>query len=233
MKLTLRNPAFAALLALAGVVGFRATADTLTNSLSFGPASFDYNTSLNFPLFDPSLGTLNSITFKLQGSVTSDQGAENLSVNSGGNVTLISRATMTLFRPDNTALVITIPGATNVFTATTFDGSVDFGGTSGASYSQVSTSSDLSVYSGASDLNLFTGLGTIGLPISAAGTSTANGSGTITSTFSTQGSTTATVIYDFSPTVVPEASTYGSIGAVAIIGFLGYRRSRKSAVQSN
>ena len=59
-------------------------------------------------------------------------------------------------------------------------------------------------------------------------TVTAN-AGNLIAQFNTSGSITAFVTYNFSvAAAVPETSTYGSIGAVAIVGLLGCRRARSS-----
>jgi hypothetical protein len=208
-----------------------AKADTLSYTNSFGPQIFGYTTSFTIPKFNPSLGTLTSIVFNLQGSETASQKFESL--DAGPSViTATTTGTMTLFRPDNTTLVVTAPQVVNVFNAAAFDGTIDFAGASGATFvTTSSTSSDTSSSSSPADIALFSGLGTISLPVSATGSAGASGAGNLLNQFNTTGSTTAIVTYTFTPLVseVPEASTYGSIGAVALVGFLGYRRSRKAS----
>ena len=219
--------------ALAGSTVFADTSPTYT--ANFGTPgtpgtyiAFNYGTSLVFPKFDPSLGTLNSVTFNLQGAEHAEQDVENRG-GTGSTIVATSTGTMTLFLGAS-PLVVTVPTVVNTFNATAFDTFLDFAGTSGASFTTDSTTtSNFFTDSAPGDLTSFTGVGNISLPITAAGSSSASGGGNTTSSFTQTGATFASVTYHFTPTEVPEASTYGSIGAVAIVGFLGYRRSRKGA----
>ncbi len=231
MNTSRRTALFGALLSVTAAVSV-AHADFVSYSAStplVGETTFNFNDSLSFPLFDPSLGTLNSIVFTLAGSASADQKFENLS-GTGGTVVTISTGTMSLFRPNNTPLVVTIPSLTNSIAAAQFDGLIDFTGASGHTYPTTAfSSSDTQTYAGGADLALFTGVGTIALPFTAIGNSSGSGTANLITQFGLSGASTATVKYNFTPTEVPEASTYGSIGAVAIVGFLGYRRARRTA----
>lgn len=232
MNIAYRTALFGAILSATAAIGVANATSSISYTAStpiVGQTTFNFSDSLTFPQFDPALGTLTSISFTLNGSASADQKFENLS-GTGGTVVTISTGTMSLFRPNNTALVVTIPSLTNSIAAAQFDGSIDFAGTSGHTYATTSFSnSDTQVYSGGADLLLFTGNGTIALPFTAVGNSSGSGTANLITQFGLAGAATATVQYNFTPTVVPEASTYGSIGAVAIVGFLGYRRSRRTA----
>lgn len=211
-----------------------AKADSLSYTNSFGPQIFGYSTSFTIPKFDSSLGTLTSIVFNLQGSETASQKFESLDA-SASVITATTTGTMTLYRPNNSVLVVTAPQVVNVFNAAAFDGVIDFAGASGATFVTTSTtSSDTSTTTNPADFSAFTGAGTIALPVTATGSAGASGAGNLLNQFNTTGSTTAIVTYNFTPFVseVPEASTYGSIGAVAVVGFLGYCRSRKASEKS-
>ncbi len=228
-------PLFAAALAGSLATAVVSLANSVQYSASFGPTAFNYSTSFTFPKFDTTLGTLNSIVFNLQGVETAVQKVESLD-GAASVITATTSGSMTLFRPDNSLLVVTAPTVVNAFSATAFDNGIDFGGTSGASFTTTSaTTSNFATYTGGADLALFSvaGVGTIALPVTATGNAQATGAGNMITSFNTSGSTTAFVTYNFTvAAAVPETSTYGSIGAVALVGLLGYRRSRTSAAKS-
>jgi hypothetical protein len=197
-----------------------------------GTALVNFNGSLVFPKFDAALGTLTSVQIQLDGSITASQAFENRG-GSGATITMTSTGTMTLQRPDTTTLVVTVPQVQNSRGVGAYDLVLDFGGSSGVTFpDSTSSASNVQVFSGASDLALFTrgvldNTTTIALPVTALGNSVSSGAANVTISAGMVGFAGATVFYNFTATEVPEASTYGSIGAVAIVGFLGYRRSRK------
>jgi hypothetical protein len=200
-----------------------------------GTALVNFNGSLVFPKFDAALGTLTSVQIQLDGSITASQAFENRG-GSGATISMTSTGTMTLTRPDTTTLVVTVPQVVNSQAVGAYDNVLDFGGTSGFTFpDSTSSASNVQLFASGADLTLFTGgsLDTISLPISALGNSVSSGAANVTISAGMVGFASATVQYNFTPTEVPEASTYGSIGAVALVGFLGYRRSRKSAAQAN
>jgi hypothetical protein len=199
---------------------------TETFSNSFATTATTFNTSLSFPKFDSSLGTLNSITFQLFGSVLGNAKGESLDA-SPATLTLTLAASLNLQRPDNTSIVVTIPTINNTFNATAFDGVIDFAGTSGITYTaQAGSSTNAVTLSGGSDLALFTGSGSIVLPVTGTGSSSGSGAGNLLTQFATSASASAQVTYNYSTATVPEPKVYGAIGAVACLGLLGYRRFR-------
>ena len=195
-----------------------------------GTTPLDFTSAMVLPKFNVGGGILQSISLTLSGNLTASQKFENTSGGGNATITLSSTGTMTLKRPDTTTLVITVPTVTNVKTVTADDGKIDFGGTSGFTFDDTSASlSNTQTYSGASDLALFTGAGNISLPVTAVGSSNGAGSANLITQFALVGGATASVVYTYSIAAVPEASTYGAIGAVSLAGFFGYRRSRRNA----
>ena len=192
--------------------------------------ALDFSSSMVLPMFNVSGGTLVSVSLTLSGTVTAQQDFENKSA-SPSTVTMTSTGTMTLKRPDNSTLVITVPQVINSKSVAAFDGVPDSGGASGFTFAPTTASlSNTQSYSGASDLALFTGAGNISLPLTAFGVSSGTGSANLSTGATMVGSASATVTYTYSVAAVPEASTYGAIGAVSLAGFLGFRRSRRNAV---
>ncbi len=195
-----------------------------------GTQALDFTSSMTLPKFNVAGGTLTSISLTLTGNLTASQKFENTSGGGSATIILQSLGTMTLKRPDTSTLVITVPTVTNTRTVSASDGNIDFGGTSGFTFADTATSlSNTQSYSGASDLALFTGAGNISLPVAAVGSSSGSGSANLITQFALVGGATASVTYTYTVAAVPEASTYGAIGAVSLVGFLGYRRSRRNA----
>jgi hypothetical protein len=115
-----------------------------------------------------------------------------------------------------------------------FDGTVDFGGTSGASFSGLNQSySANTVATAPVDLALFQGKGLISLTLGSVGTSQVlNGEGIIITSFGTESDGHATITYEYTPVEVPEpeASTWAAIGCACAAGGLTYFRRRRQTV---
>ena len=218
--ITLSAVAFAASLGAADA----ALLTTVPQTVSVSTATTNFTTPVTINKFNPILGALQSVKFTLGGSVSGVYKYESLDAASS-SITANLSATITLTRPDLTTLVVTIP----VFSATSpagpFDGSIDFLGSSGATSPTVSaTSSNAVTTSTAADITLFTGPGTIALPVLAGGSSTASGSGNLITQFNTSAGATVTVVYTYLTTDVPEPVSLAILGGGLIV--LGAVRRR-------
>lgn len=224
----LKRAALASGVLLAGANAFALTDGPYTVSFpASGTTAVDFAGTMSFPKFNVGGGTLQSITFTLSGGLTAGQQFENRGA-SAATITVTTTGTMTLKRPDNSTLVVTIPQVVNSKLVSAFDGTIDFGGTSGFTFPDTAANlSQTQTYSGASDLALFSGAGNITLPVTAVGNSSGSGSANVTISATLVGSSSATVTYTYSVAAVPEASTYGAIGVVGLAGFIGYRRARR------
>lgn len=187
-----------------------------------------WNLNLSIPKFNPGLGTLNSISYTLNGSTAGTAKYESLD-GAPASISLTLSASLTLQRPDLSTIKIIIPSTTVNESSAASDGVIDFLGASGSTFSGLSgstTSGALSL-SGAGDRALFTGAGSIILPVVAAGSSSGSGSGNLVTQFNTAAAADISVTYNYNKdTGVPEPRVYGAIGAVACLGLLGYRRIR-------
>lgn len=178
-------------------------------------ASTNWSGAMSVPLFDPSLGTLTSVVVTLDGSVEGSAAYESLDA-SPSTVFLDLQATIKLTKPDTTTLVQVIPVASVSAGATAFDSVIDFGGTSGGSFTGLSgTASDTSTFTSPVDLALFTGIGTISLPASATGASNGSGPGNLITSFSNSAGAGLTVRYNYTLTSIPEPGTF-AVGGLLI-----------------
>lgn len=209
-----------------------AQAGTISFESSKAMSPTNWNDALSFGKFDTSLGTLTSIRFDLSGIVQGIGNAESLDA-AASTVTLSLGSLLSLTRPDGSALVVTNPLFTQVFNFSSFDGGINFGGTSGGTTGTVSASGKEFFISGsASDFALFSALGggTINLGMRAIGNSSGTGSGNLLTQFNTSASATAKVTYTYTSAVeVPEpASLATMLAGLGLIGALRRRAGSKA-----
>lgn len=184
-----------------------ALAGSVTQTGSITLARTNWTNSITIDKFDSALGCLDSVCFSLAGHVEGSAAFESRD-NEPTTVTMDLSATIQLRRPDQTLIVETIPLAHTSDAVTAFDGMIDFGGTSGKTYSGLSgdKTEGLCQY-GESDFDLFTGTGTITLPVVATGSSSGSGAGNLILSFTTDASAGATVTYYYSDCTVPAMPT--------------------------
>lgn len=184
--------------------------------------STNFSTSISVPKFDTSLGTLNSVTFILGAHVEGLAQFESLD-SEPATIDMELGAEITLQRPDMSTLVVALPLVMTSDNVTAFDLVIDFGGTSGKTYSGLSgNDSEMFTTVNAADLLAFSGPGMIVLPVIGDGASTGSGAGNLLLQFSTAASADVRVIYDYT---VPEPATAGLMG----LGLLGFvRRPRRT-----
>ncbi|MGX9714327.1 choice-of-anchor E domain-containing protein [Janthinobacterium lividum] len=223
-------------LAAAAMVGFgamssaQAATQTITFSADRALGATNWADTLGLGKFDSNLGTLTSIKFHLEGAVQGSGKAESLDA-SASDVTLSLASLLTLYRPDNSTLLVANPLFTQTFALSAFDGSIDFAGTSGANTGPRSSTGANSYTSGsASDFALFSSArgGLIQLGLNAVGSSTGSGSGNLLTQFQTAASGRVAVTYEYI-SAVPEPETYVMLlTGLALAGVM--TRRRKSMV---
>ena len=214
--------------ALAGVA--RADTTQLYTSNIINDRTTNFTDSLTIQKFDPLIGTLLSVDLILYGDVNGTIKVES-DDDSPTTVTASLGSRVTMYRPDNSALVVTLPTYLATRSLSAFDGADDYGGTSGFTLTGVSNSASNEVLlSNASDLALFTGSGTLTSVFKAAGNSTTSGAGNVSQKFITAAGGYATVQYTYSVSAVPEPASW--LMMIAGFGLLGgaLRRTRSGAV---
>jgi len=164
----------------------------------------------SLPKFDLPGQCLHSVCVRIDGGTNGVVGFENsLPVPMTVNVSYVGK--LTVQRPDLSTLVDIQPATSITDNLTSFDGAVDYAGTSGRFYSPVAaTDSDSLCFSGASDLALFSGAGTIALP--AVGQDLSFQTGANSWTIGTRVYGTVTVTYHYQDCTTPvERQTWGRI----------------------
>ncbi|HLK56700.1 MAG TPA: SdrD B-like domain-containing protein, partial [Chthonomonadaceae bacterium] len=178
---------FAMLLAiLTAGAGAQTVTQTQTVSVPSTALSGPYQTNLPITKFDPTLGSLQSVTITLQGDITSSMKIEVIDT-IGHSVGATASGTLMLERPDLSNIVTLTPTSTVgplalqpfvQFQNGAFVGDlvVDYGGTSGHDFGQITATGSLNaLLSLPGDLALFTGSGSIQLPFSAQASSSFSG----------------------------------------------------------
>lgn len=215
-------PGLAATLLPVGI----AQAATLTYTDSVGPSRTNFTTDVSIPQFDSSLGDLTNIFIELTGSVSGSIQLESTDA-APATVTANLVSEIKLQRPDMSDLVVVLPEASETDTFTAFDGTVDFGGTSGLTRNNLSETATNSIsFTDPSEFGLFLGTGNLVLPVAAIGQSNASGAGNLATVFQTFAGANITVSYEYTerPTAVPEPNA--PMGALALVG-LGMMAKRK------
>ncbi len=210
--------ALIAALALAG----SANAATISYTDSFGLSTTNWTQNLSLQQFDSALGTLNSVTFNYGGGISTifsleslDAAAANISANAAGDISFGGPISDTLH----------IAGSSNL-SVTPFDGTIDFGGTSGGTVGPVVVNDSNSIFLN-SGFAAFIGNGTFDILVAAIGLSNASGAGNLISQINTEAVANIEVVYNYSTTTnVPEPATLGLLG-LGLLG-LGVIRRRKA-----
>jgi hypothetical protein len=206
-----------------------AEAAILTYTDSVSRRITNFADAFSITQFDTSLGTLNSVTFELAGTVDGTIGLENRD-NSPATVSGTLRARIALDSPTGDPLVVVLPDVTESVPLPAYDGVTNFDGASGETFTGL-TNTRTNSATLTSGFDAFLGTGNISLGVSATGESFAQGTGNFASFFDTFAAANLRVIYDYTeaPTGVPEPGM--SLAAFAIVG-AGAAKLRKRVKHS-
>ncbi|MCG6135073.1 MAG: choice-of-anchor E domain-containing protein [Nostoc sp. LLA-1] len=223
----------AAATTLAGVLATAGAASaaslSYTESASVGMQNTNIvNAPLSIQKFNSSLGTLQSVIVNFSTDVTGSAGFEHtgqgkidVTVNLGALITLASNNGLDLF-----GLTPLTPSVAQSYTVGSFDGTVDFTGTSGKTITGlVAADSSTKTFTDSNDLAKFIGAGNLDFLFSANATSNVTGSGNMASFITTLAGANISVTYNYDTAqAVPEPAAALGLGLFAGVGLLSQRK---------
>lgn len=205
---------------------------TLVKSVTFDETQTNFSLDGLLDKFDPTLGTLESIEIKHEGSITSDIQVENFSNISASDISATVSGNLTLTAPGVND-VLTISGNAGQFQAGSYDGNTDFGGASGKSFgAKTVDGSNTFTITGAA-INDYIGTGQITVTESAVATSNATGGGNLDVRIRSTGKSTLTVTYHYKEAECLEPGDYKIIQTVQPPTYLDGRESKDGTVIPN
>jgi hypothetical protein len=194
------------------------TLGPLPTTTPIAPTLTDWTGTLEFPQFDPSLGTLISVELTISGAISTDITVTN-SATTGSDGTVKTECLFTVQDSGNNLVAPQLDLLSPVFSYSLVPGGSISSGT------LTKSGSDTQTYTSPVVLSEFTGLGSITLNASTfTQTLLANTGGNTAAGQVTTGSVTGTVTYNFTP--VPEPSTLAMLGFFAV-GLVGCAMRRK------
>ncbi|MFV0490930.1 MAG: choice-of-anchor E domain-containing protein [Pseudorhodobacter sp.] len=178
-----------------------ATAATISHSDSQAETPTNWNTTLSFPQFNDSLGTLNSVSVTLLSTVKGTAEAESRDT-AETEVTLNLEANISATAA-GVSDIVTLPVISQTHNFSPYDGILDYGGTSGVTFGPVEASADNELFLTGGAMGPFMGSGNIDFTLAGVGSSMGTGAGNLSTSFTTLASADITVAYDYEPAVVP------------------------------
>jgi uncharacterized repeat protein (TIGR01451 family) len=205
---------------------------TQTFTATFPSTMTNYNLTGQLPQFDPSLGTLQSLTITNAGAITSDIRVENTSNTSGTTITGTVGGNLSLAGP-GVNLVTSPERNTGSFDASAFDGTLDFAGSSGTDFGPRTASASRSVQLSGAALAPFLGTGQVAIRESAVATSTASGGGNVLVGVTSSATATVTVTYNYIPNNTLRPGNYTIVEVTQPPGTIEGKVSSNGVVLSN
>lgn len=217
--------------ALVAAMGTAASAATVSYSGSLADQSTNYSgVSVGVQQFDSSLGTLNSVSISLTGSVSGIFEYESRD-NSASTVNMNLSAQVSLATSSLGQLIVALPTLMQSFATTAFDGDRDFAGTSGGTITGLTSTANESTSLLGGDMSEFVGTGLVNLLVSGTGNSSASGPGNLSQDFTTFAGAQITVTYDYD--VAPPPSTVPLPAGMPLLllgmGAMGLAAKRRKA----
>src|SRR5262245_55798940 len=208
-------------------------ATTITKTLTFPPTQTNFSLSGLIDQFDPSLGQLTSIDITHDGSITSAISVENTSTKSASTINGTVSGNLTLTGPNGLTLGLNLSANAGSFSALTYDGQIDFGGTSGKALAAKTASGTKTITLTGADMQAFLGTGTVSFTEEGQATSTANGGGNVLVQIESSGTGKLTVVYHYIPDNCLDAGNYTIRELQDPAGFMDGKESRGGQMLNN
>jgi hypothetical protein len=170
---------------------------TISKTVTIPLTPTDFQLSGLVSQFNPAVGTLQSVSISNAGSITSDVKAENTSTSSPSTITATIGGDLLLTGPGGLTINTSLQQYAGTFNATTFDGTLDFAGTSGKDFGSQTASGTQSLSLSGSAMAPFLGTGTVQMTENATATSTASGGGNLLISATSDAAAQITVTYSY------------------------------------
>lgn len=192
---------------------------------------------LQLQQFNPADGELEAVSLTLTGDLSGLIKGE--ATVSGGLITLTLKTDLSLGLPDatNSPLLTVTPQTVRQFLASAYDGARDYAGTSGVLFSGLTASATHTAsFTDGTVLSLFTGEGSVALPLLRTNLSTVTGPASVRGGFIAQTTALASVTYTYQAhdvqlplllAPVPEPGTWALL--LAGLGLVGWLAARRQA----
>ncbi len=206
-----------------------ATPVTLTKTLSFPTTQTDYTLSGGVDQFDPSLGQLQSVQITHDGSITSDISVENTSTISTSVIKGVVSGSLELTGP-SVDIALSLSQNAGTFSASQFDGTLDYTGTSGTDFGAKQASGNKAVTLTGASMNPYIGTGQVSMTENAVASSSASGGGNLNVSLNSTGKSTVTVVYSYIPSNDLKPGDYVVIQTVQPPGYTDGKESAAGVV---
>ncbi len=205
---------------------------TLTQTINFNETETDFSLAEAIDQFNPALGNLQSITIQHSGHVTSSIRVENTSTGSTSNIRATVAGTLTLTGGGAT-IELTPTDNVGTFSASRFDGILDFAGSSGKTFAPHTASASRELVISGTAMNPFLGTGTVSFTENVEAASTASGGGNLRTEILSTGGSTVVVTYSYVPSNCLQPGNYTIVQTSQPAGFLDGQESRGGVVLNN
>jgi uncharacterized repeat protein (TIGR01451 family) len=172
---------------------------SVAQTVTIPPTSAGFDITKQINQFNPNLGQLLEVDITQDGAITSDIKAENVSTQTGATITGTVSGSLTLTGA-GLNIASTLSDNAGTFNAQAFDGTIDFGGTSGKDFgAQTATAATKSITLTGNQMNAFIGNGQLNFDEIAQVSSTASGGGNLIANITSTANATFTVVYKYRP----------------------------------
>jgi protocatechuate 3,4-dioxygenase beta subunit len=206
---------------------------SITQTVTIPATATDFSLTNLVNQFNPALGQLQSVVISDNASITSDIKVENTSTSSPSTINATVGGTQTLTGPGGVQIVVSLQQNAGTFNATTYDGTLDFGGSSGTDFGAQTASGSQSTTIQGANASPFIGTGTVSFTENGVATSKAAGGGNLVVSLVSTGQATYTVTYNYIPDNSLKPGNYTVVELTTPSGFVPGLVSSNGVVLGN